>query len=81
MKFFAHIYVNVEHSQGLWFSNKFVKKFNKTAIKLLTDNQNYRAIEYEVMLSALPGTPCCLLSYKNYSILNLIFLENESKFC
>jgi len=66
MKFFARISVNVEHSQNLYVGNKFVKEFNKTAIKLLTGNRNYKAITYEVMLSALPGTPCYLLSCKNY---------------
>jgi hypothetical protein len=74
MKFFARISVNVEPLQNLYVSNKFVKKFNNTAIKLLTDNQNYKAIQYEVTFSALRETPCYLLSYKNYSILTRIFL-------
>jgi len=66
MKFFSRISVNVEPSQNLYVGNKFVKKLNKIATKLLTDNQNYKTIEYEVMLSGLPGTPCYLLSCKNY---------------
>jgi len=66
MKFFARISVNVEPSKNLYDGNKFLKKFNKTAIKLLADNQNCKAIQYEVMLSDLPGTPCYLLSCKNY---------------
>jgi len=51
MKFFACISVNAELSQNLYVSNKFFKQFNKTAIKLLTDNQNYKAVQYEVLLS------------------------------
>lgn len=53
MKIFARVSANVEPPQNLCVSNKLVKKLNKTAIELLAENQNYKAMRYEVMLSAL----------------------------
>jgi hypothetical protein len=68
---------NVELTHNLCVSNTFVKKLKE----LLTDNQKYKAIQYELVLSASLGTPCSLWPCKDYLILTHIFMENETKYC